>query len=92
MPIPPYTAAQYLRAVGYKLRQLRKASGVSQLEAAAAVEMDRAHLANWEAGRHEPGIYRLTRLLGYYGCDPGECYAKIDKRARMYQRHAARRG
>jgi len=92
MPIPPYTAGQYLRAVGYVLRRLRYQADASQEEAAAAVEMDRAHLAKWEAGRHEPGIYRLTRLLGYYGCDPGDCYARIDARARMYQRHAARRG
>jgi transcriptional regulator with XRE-family HTH domain len=64
---------------------------VSQEEAAAAVGMDRAHLAHLEQGHHEPGVYRLARLLGYYGCDPGECCRRIDARARIYQRHQAKR-
>lgn len=88
MPIPDYTALEYLRAVGYILKRQRIKAGVTQEEAAATVGMDRSHLANWEAGEHEPGIYRLMRLLAYYGCESGECFRMIHERALVNHRRA----
>ncbi len=48
------------------LKALRKASGVTQKDVAAHLNVVESCYANWEQGRTEPNIEMLRKLSQYY--------------------------
>lgn len=49
------------------LRYLRKQKGMNQNEIAGVLEISRATVGNWEAGRREPELSMLVRIAEYFG-------------------------
>lgn len=52
---------------GSKLKTLRKNKGLTQDELAAALEITRATICNYELGRRSPGLDELKRIADYLG-------------------------
>lgn len=59
-PRPLHTLAQ-------RLRELRRARKLTQLDVARAVGVDRSHLSKIETGDDTPGRDSLTALAGFFG-------------------------
>lgn len=62
-----FAAMQGDPILGRKLRQRRKALGLTQVEVATDIDIDRSHLANVEAGRKALGgraLVKAARRLG----------------------------
>lgn len=60
----------YLERLGVVLQEARRASGMKQAEAAAALEMNAATLGRWEHGANKISAYDLVRLVRLYDFDP----------------------
>ncbi len=56
-----------LLALGYSLRELRKAKGIKQDELAAAIGAKRSLVSMWEAGERAPKLDALIALADFYG-------------------------
>ena len=50
-----------------RLRELRKARGLSQLKVAMDLHMSQNSISRYETGEHEPGLKELITLADYYG-------------------------
>ena len=50
-----------------RLRELRKARGLSQLKVAMDLHMSQNSISRYETGEHEPGLKELICLAEYYG-------------------------
>lgn len=50
------------RKIGEKIRELRKAQRMSQLDLAVMIESHKTHIARIEKGEHNVGISTLQRL------------------------------
>ena len=48
--------------VAQKIIRAREALGLSQAEMARRLKISSSHLANWEAGRHYPDVWKLAAL------------------------------
>lgn len=59
----------YNAAIGRWLADKRKAAGLSQLEAAAALGMSNAHLSRMEAGKRTIYADTLIKYCQYLGVD-----------------------
>ena len=53
--------------LGARLRQLRKAAGLTQAELARRTGIHRPNIARVEAGRHTPSLETLARLASAIG-------------------------
>jgi transcriptional regulator with XRE-family HTH domain len=53
-------------AIGERLASARKLKGITQLEAAAKLEITKAALSAWETGRNLPDALMLRRLAKTY--------------------------
>lgn len=62
-----FTAEERKHIVSQSLAQLRKASGLSQKEAAAQIGVSQATYSAYERGRNEPPIEALVRLSFLFG-------------------------
>lgn len=60
------------RAVGARLRELRKARGMSQEDAAHAVGVAVKTWSNWERGRTNPYDTNWRKIGKAFDVDPGE--------------------
>ena len=54
---------------GERLRQLRKEKGLTQMEIAQQLEINRASYASWELGRAKPNQSNLERLGNLFGVE-----------------------
>lgn len=55
------------QAFGHMLRTLREQRDATQAEVAAAVDVSRATIAQWEGGRHLPSPHRVQALDSFLG-------------------------
>lgn len=58
--------------LGTRLKELRRARGISQEELAQAIHISRSAVAKWENGLGHPGADSLRLLADYFGCTPEE--------------------
>lgn len=65
---PPVTKRQF----GARLRELRKALGLSQEAVAHKLGMPQNSWSNWERGETSPGMELIDRIAKALGCDPGD--------------------
>lgn len=49
-----------------RLRELRKAKGISQLKLAMDLDTTQNTISRYETGSHEPGIKELIRIADYF--------------------------
>lgn len=54
--------------MGEKLREARKAAGLSQVELAEKVGCHQKDISRWESGLHEPGALTLKKMAQALGC------------------------
>ena len=54
---------------GERLKQLRKEKGLTQMEIAQQLEINRASYASWELGRAKPNQSNLERLGNLFGVE-----------------------
>lgn len=54
-------------ALGQRVRDLRLAKGVTQVELAVEIGVSRAHIAKIETGSHPPGREALAALARFFG-------------------------
>ena len=54
--------------IGQKIIQARKTKGMTQEELAAALNVSRSTISNWEAGRRLPDVMTLMRLSAVLEC------------------------
>lgn len=59
--------AKLLTAVGARLREARKAAGLTQTEAADALRVTSESIGRWERGQNEPGLSQTAHLAELYG-------------------------
>lgn len=59
----------------HKLKELRKARGISQVELADALHVSRSAVAKWENGLGMPGKESLSILADYFGVSKGDLMA-----------------
>ena len=50
-----------------RLRELRKARGISQLKLAMDLNTNQNTISRYESGEREPGISELVKLADYFG-------------------------
>ena len=55
------------RSVGLRIRMLRESKGLTQKEAADALNMPRTTYVHYEDGSNEPKISVLVKLSAFYG-------------------------
>jgi len=55
-----------------KLKQVRAATGMSQLEAAEKMNWKHSTLSEYETGRRQPTVRNLIKLCRIYGCEPND--------------------
>lgn len=55
------------KAIGNKLKVLRKGRGLTQLELSEKIGLSRATISNYEVGRRSPHISELHRFAEFYG-------------------------
>ncbi len=53
--------------IGKKLRELRKAKGLSQVQLGAEFGLSASSIAMWETDRRDPDIQALIKLSDYFG-------------------------
>lgn len=51
-----------------KLRELRKAVGLTQGQAAAQIGVNQSSIAMWETGRNAPRMHRFRKIAEVYRC------------------------
>lgn len=56
-----------LRRIGRNIRQLRKADGLSQIDLAVAVDIDRSYLSEIENGHRNPTLMLLQNIATILG-------------------------
>ena len=54
--------------MGEKLKQARKAAGMSQADLAEKVGCHQKDISRWESGLHEPGALTLKKMAQALGC------------------------
>ena len=60
--------------MGDKIRALREARGMSQLELAEALGLRQSAIALWETGKNEPTAFNIRRLADLFGVPPGDLF------------------
>jgi transcriptional regulator with XRE-family HTH domain len=69
---PRSTPTARQQRLGTELRKLREQSGISALQAAALLGVDRTRIPNIESGRFPLSVDRLRTLACNYGCPDGD--------------------
>src|SRR5918997_2123005 len=60
--------------VGFRLRQHRQRTGLSQTQVAAVVHVSLSAVSMWEQGHRELGYEKLLRLASLYGVSVGDFF------------------
>lgn len=63
--------------LGQRLKSLRQAAGLTQQQAAEALQLrNKSTLASWEGGKAEPDIFTFLRLCSIYGVTEADILTK----------------
>ena len=73
-----HMTAQTREALGNRIRELRKANGLSQQTLALMVNVERSYLAKLERGKRNPSIDCLEKIAGGLGVTLSELFADIE--------------
>ena len=65
------------KAFGLKVKQLRKATGMSQEKFALSIDMDRTYYASVEAGKRNISICNIKKIADGFGVTLGELFEGI---------------
>lgn len=76
---------------GRRCRQLRRASGKSQLEFAASIGMDRSYYASIEVGDRNVTLSSMDKIAGGFGMDLSELLEGVGRSAESERGHGAGR-
>jgi DNA-binding XRE family transcriptional regulator len=76
------------KAFGIVLREIRKAAGLSQLDAYIKFGIDRTQLSAIERGVQSPTLRTIVRLSRAFRVTPSEMMRKMEH-SRFYPRHSA---
>ncbi|WP_425409960.1 helix-turn-helix domain-containing protein [Hyphococcus sp.] len=76
------------RSIGDRIRQARKAKGLSQSDLALRVGVSQPAIANWESGIHDPRRLTLAKLADALGA-PLDWLAAGDRSMTESDKHAA---
>lgn len=55
-----------------KLKSLREAAGLTQLDLATRMKVPSAMISHYECGQREPGLKNINKLIKALGCDPND--------------------
>ncbi len=72
-----------LERVGQRIRQVRRAAGLSQDDLAYGIPLDRAHIGMIENGKRAATIPTLVKLAAALDCEVGELFPPIAKLRRL---------
>ncbi|MBQ9041686.1 MAG: helix-turn-helix transcriptional regulator [Eggerthellaceae bacterium] len=70
--------AQTREALGNRIRELRKANGLSQQKLALMVNVERSYLAKLEQGKRNPSIDCLEKIAGGLDVTLSELFAGLE--------------
>lgn len=62
-----------------RLKELRKAKGMSQLKLAMDLNMNQNTISRYENGEREPGINELIRIADYFNVSVDYLVGRTDK-------------
>ena len=62
-----------------RLKELRKAKGISQLKLAMDLNMNQNTISRYENGEREPGINELIRIADYFNVSVDYLLGRTDK-------------
>ena len=57
---------------------LRKAAGLTQVDASEALGVDRSTVAKWETGESMPTAAKLPQIAALYKCEIGDLFEKVE--------------
>jgi len=69
-----YRGEPLRQALGARLKAARRAAGLTQAQAAAAIGTTRTNLTMWELGYHDIGYSRLIKMVVLYRMDPATVF------------------
>lgn len=75
-----------LVTIGDHLRKARRERKLTQADAAVAMGVSAATVANWESGKTEPPIALWPRIIGFLGYDPVPTAATLPERMYAFRR------
>ncbi len=73
-----HMTAQTREALGNRIRELRKANGLSQQKLALMVNVERSYLAKLEQGKRNPSIDCLEKIAGGLDVTLSELFANLE--------------
>jgi transcriptional regulator with XRE-family HTH domain len=59
---------------GRRLRELRRAAGLSQKELAGKLGVPQSAVSQWESGIHTPAVTDIPDMAAALGADPGDLF------------------
>lgn len=62
-----------------RLKELRKAKGISQLKLAMDLNMNQNTISRYETGEREPGINELIRIADYFNVSVDYLVGRTDE-------------
>jgi transcriptional regulator with XRE-family HTH domain len=68
-----------LRQIGERIRELRKAKGLSQDRLAYSIPLDRAHIGSIERGIKAPTVLTLLRIADALEVEVGQLFPPMDE-------------
>lgn len=57
--------------ISERIRELRKSSGLTQIELAQKLNVSYGTIAMWETGKRTPGIETIKKIADFFGAPPG---------------------
>jgi transcriptional regulator with XRE-family HTH domain len=69
-------STEYREIFGLRVRELRKERGMSQVELAAKVHIDRSYIGFLERGERNPSLDMIAKIAIVLGVDPDELLKK----------------
>lgn len=77
----PSRAKTIDKSVGYRIKQLRKAKGITQKELAKRMNKSESTVRMWELEKSEPDLETVTKLAEYFSVSTDYLMGKIGKTA-----------
>ena len=65
---------EFLRNLGQKLKEVRTAKGMNQVDVCSRLNMDKTYLSAIENGRQNPSILKVKQILEAMGVEPMELF------------------
>lgn len=65
---------EFLKKLGSKLKELRQAKGMSQVDVCSRLNMDKTYLSAIENGRQNPSILTVKQILEAMGVEAKDIF------------------